>query len=92
MNLRKALLIMYKFHELKILREYFNDIVLNNKRFEIRRNKDVFEVGDWLLLNEWHEKLGYSERQILAEITYKSDYKQKDDYCVLGIKVLKIVD
>lgn len=39
-------------HELKILPEYFNEIMYGRKKFEVRFNDRNFKVGDTLLLKE----------------------------------------
>ena len=41
-------------HELKILPKYFNEILQENKSFELRRDRG-FKVGDTIVLNEWIE-------------------------------------
>lgn len=42
-------------HSLKIEKQYYDDILHNEKRFEIRRNDRGFKVGDILELkpNRW---------------------------------------
>lgn len=57
-------------HDLKILPEYFEDILANRKRSEIRRCDDrKFHVGDELRLWEWNpKKQAYTGRAVLATI------------------------
>lgn len=57
-------------HELKILPEYFNDVISGNKTFEIRRNDRNFLVGDYIALNEFVKESGYTGRSALYRITY----------------------
>ncbi|MFB8523124.1 DUF3850 domain-containing protein [Enterococcus faecalis] len=72
-------------HELKILPEYFEAVVLGNKRFEIRKNDRNYKKGDILRLNEYQDGQ-YTGDVHVAEITYITDYAQQDGYVVLGIK------
>ena len=39
-------------HELKILNEFFGDVLRGKKTFEVRTNDRNFNVGDYLALNE----------------------------------------
>lgn len=72
-------------HQLKILPQYFQAIAAGDKTFEIRKNDWDYKVGDTIILSEYEEGQ-YTERNILAKITYITDYEQKDDYVVFGIK------
>ena len=69
-------------HRKKILPEYYNDILLNNKRFEIRENDAGYVIGDTVCLMEYKDNL--TGREIEVEITYISDYAQKEGYVVFG--------
>lgn len=74
-------------HELKILPEYFEAVVSGRKQFEIRENDRDFKVGDLLILREydiWVDE--FTGNSYKAEITYITDYAQKDGYVVLGIR------
>ena len=71
-------------HELKILPEYFEQVIAGNKPFEIRRNDRYYRVGDKLLLKEWDNK--YTGRQTLWNITYITNYAQKENYVVIGMR------
>jgi ASC-1-like (ASCH) protein len=75
-------------HELKIRREYFDDVESGRKPFEIRKNDRDFCEGDYLLLCEIDEG-AYTGRDIVAKITYVLDDPEfvKDGYVVLGIDV-----
>ncbi|EKE9396609.1 DUF3850 domain-containing protein, partial [Listeria monocytogenes] len=46
---------MSEVHELKILPEYYEDIVAGRKTFEIRKNDRDFQVGDYLILKEFKD-------------------------------------
>ena len=56
-------------HELKILPEYFEDILSGEKTFEIRKNDRTYNKGDMLALNEYTQD-GYTGRCMLVQITY----------------------
>lgn len=77
-------------HEVKILTEFYNRVITEQKTFEIRKNDRDYQVGDFLLLKEYdpveREYIEHSQ-PITAEIIYMSAFEQKDCYVVLGIKV-----
>ncbi|HEL6781611.1 TPA: DUF3850 domain-containing protein [Listeria monocytogenes] len=75
-----------KTHELKILSEYFWDIVVEQKTFEIRKNDRDFQVGDRLILKEF-KRGKLTRRWIAVEVTYITNYEQKEGYVVMGIKL-----
>jgi hypothetical protein len=72
-------------HELKIRPEYFEAVVFGRKGFEIRKNDRGFKVGEWLHLMEW-EREKYTGRDAHVQITYVTDFMQRDGYVVLGIR------
>lgn len=72
-------------HELKILPEYFNAVVVGRKTFEIRKNDRNFLVDDVLLLKEFQDGT-FTGRETLQQVTYLTDYEQKNNYVVLAIK------
>ncbi|EOL9688637.1 ASCH/PUA domain-containing protein [Listeria monocytogenes] len=76
---------MSKTHKLKILPEYFRDIAKGRKTFEIRKNDRDFQVGDTLILQEWEGE--YTGYEVPVEVTYITDYEQKEGYVVMGIKL-----
>lgn len=79
-----------KVHKLKILPEYYNAQIEGKKNFEIRKNDRNYQIGDWLLLKEYNPKIKkFTERKVMVEITYITDYQQKDGYVVLGAKYIK---
>lgn len=77
-----------KIHELKILPEYFEAVTSGRKRFEIRKNDRDYKVGDLLYLREWNGE-NFTGDSYKAEVTYITDYAQKDEYVVMGIEGLE---
>ncbi len=80
-------------HELKIAPKHFNDIIMNNKSFEIREARDrYFSVGDTVLLREYDwrtpESPEYTGRQLNIVITFVTTYAQQKGYVVFGFYVL----
>lgn len=77
-------------HELKILPDFFEAVTSGRKQFEIRKNDRDYRVGDQLILREWVEWYNnywtFRGNSYKAEITYITDYMQRDGYVVLGIR------
>jgi len=87
-------------HKLKILPQYFKEVVNGNKTFEIRINGRGFKVGDTLILQEYsllkldtaviEYNLGtYTGQEITKEVTYileGGQYGLEEGYCILGLK------
>ncbi len=76
-----------KAHDLKILPEYFKAVVTGKKLFEIRKNDRDYNEGDQVMLREWSQEAGYSGLYALCEVTYVTNYAQKDGYVVFGIRI-----
>ena len=76
-------------HELKILPQWFADVVSEKKNFEIRRADRDFKVGDLLCLKEY-EKGKYTGRETIRKIEYiyrgDGTYGLSEDFCILGMK------
>lgn len=76
-------------HELKILTEYFHDVVEGKKKFELRKDDRNFQVGDFIILREWNGS-EYTNQYVIREISYKLDgadkYGLSKGYCILGIE------
>jgi hypothetical protein len=76
-------------HELKILPEYYDDVISGDKNFELRKNDRDYETGDTLKLME-HDDGSYTGRECSVEITYTlsgcPEYGLKKGYIILGIK------
>lgn len=74
-------------HQLKILPEYYQAVVSEDKTFEIRKNDRDFKVGDLLMLEEWNNGK-YTGAICYVKVSYICDYEQKENIVVLGIKKL----
>lgn len=75
-------------HDLKCIQPFFNDIEEGRKPFEIRFNDRGYKVGDTLRLHEFdHDKQTFSGRKVVVDVTYLTDYDQKDGYVVMAIKL-----
>lgn len=73
-------------HELKIDELYFEDILSNNKQFEIRYNDRNFKKDDKVILKEINSFRNFTGREIEVKITYLTDYEQKKGYVVFGFE------
>lgn len=58
-------------HELKIHPEYYWEVFLSHKTFEIRKNDRDFKTGDMVILKEWNPitKL-YTGNKLARKIIY----------------------
>lgn len=75
-------------HELKILPNYFADVISGKKTFEIRKNDRFFQEGDLLALNEFNaEKKQYTGNSCLVYIDY---ILNNTEYCKEGFVVMAI--
>lgn len=75
-------------HELKILPKYFNEVMSNNKHFELCKADRDYHVGDWILLKEF-ENGSYTGREsgclcISYILRNCPEYGLADGYCILG--------
>lgn len=77
-----------KVHELKIKKNYCNDILENNKSFEIRKNDRGFQAGDVLHLKVVDEVTGdYTGFEIFVEVKYiHYGLGLEEDYVCMAIK------
>ena len=73
-------------HELKILPQYFEEVINENKTFEVRKNDRNYRVGDYLHLREWRYG-NYTGRETMVKVTYLLD---DPNYCKEGFVILGI--
>lgn len=81
-------------HELKILECYANAKVAGDKLFEIRDNRDRwFQKGDivrYIVVNDSHIRIrNHPLNGKEYEITYVTNYEQKDGWVVFGEREVK---
>lgn len=58
-------------HELKTCNEYFDEVFMGRKTFEVRENDRNFKKGDTLILKEWNpETEKYTGRELARSVTY----------------------
>lgn len=78
-----------KVHELKILPKYFQQVLMDDKKFELRKNDRDFHVGDMIRLRSYADG-EYTGGDIMVKITYIlsdcPEYGLKDGYCILGFR------
>lgn len=87
---------MIKLHNVKLSKEYFNDVACGDKKFEVRLNDRDYKINDRLILNEVileNNLPVYTGRSINTTITYILDNNNylKDGYVILGIDVDNII-
>lgn len=80
-------------HRLKCWPTMFRDVASGKKAFEVRRNDRDFDVGDELILNEYHPNGSgegeYTRKTIAARVTYilRGAKGLADGFVVLGIEL-----
>lgn len=83
-------------HTLKSWPQFFKEILLENKTFEIRKDDRGFKVGDEILLREWNNEslvyTGYTGRQALLTITYITSVNywvetDESDIVIMSVKL-----
>lgn len=77
-------------HELKTWPEYFEEVFMDHKKFEIRKDDRNYQVGDHLILKEWEPKGHFfTGRELTRVITYvlrdTTDFGLKEGYCLMSI-------
>ena len=79
-------------HHLKILPEYFQQVAIGNKTFELRKNDRDFKVGDIIFLEEWDNE--YTGRVLELEITYiLSNFKGLEEgYVILSVSFIRYIN
>lgn len=81
------------YHKLKTWPEFFERILLGDKRAEYRKNDRDFKRGDFLELQEWNpNNLRYTKRKIVVQVTdivSGPHFGIPKDYCMMSFKKLK---
>lgn len=74
-------------HELKTWPEFYEEVASGRKPFEIRLNDRDFREGDVLYLRKYHpDTRVYSGQYCYREVTYLTDWGQKPNHVVMGLK------
>lgn len=86
---------MVKHHRVKSWSHFFQDIKSGKKLHDLRHDDRGYEVGDFLILEEYDPFLGvYAGEEITVEITYITSRKTpcafslavlQEDYVILSI-------
>lgn len=76
-----------KVHDIKIGKEFFEDVKNNVKTFELRKNDRNYKVGEILELHEYEagEETGRTCRKLITYML-KEFTGLQDGYCILGLK------
>lgn len=73
-------------HELKIAPKYFEAVISDKKKFEVRKDDRNYQENDVLLLKEYDNN-AYTGREYAVLVTYiLRDEYCKDGYCIMSIK------
>lgn len=76
-----------KIVEKKILPEYFDAVIRDKKKFEIRKDEDDIQVGDAIILKEWDGEK-YTGRETGRNISYVlrnvPQYGLSEGYCIMS--------
>lgn len=74
--------------EKKVLQEFYKEIRVHRKTFEIRKDEDDIQVGDILVLREWDGEK-YTGSMTRREVTYvlrdAEEYGLMKGYCIIGM-------
>lgn len=74
--------------EKKVLPEFYKEIRVHRKTFEIRKDEDDIQVGDILVLREWDGEK-YTGSMTRREVTYvlrdAEEYGLMEGYCIIGM-------
>lgn len=79
-------------HDLKTWPEYFQDVLMGKKRFEVRKNDRKYKVGDHLNLKEWDpESKEYTGTRVLCSVDYilnGGNFGVDPEYVVMSITLI----
>ena len=79
-----------KTHEVKILPNYYEDVLSGKKTFELRKDDRDYKVGDLIVLKEYDSSENvYTGREKMYGIGYIlrncPEYGLQEGYCILGL-------
>lgn len=78
-----------RYHELKTISPFFEDVANGTKTFEIRRNDRDFQAGDVLILRQWNERdQMFGQRLVVRRVTcvLQDERFLPPGYCCMGIE------
>lgn len=87
-------------HKLKTVQPYFDDIWLNGKTFEVRKNDRDFKINDIVMLLEYDpndktnpKTCGYTGKCITGKITYILDDPKycKEGYIIFAFQRQELI-
>lgn len=85
----------HKVVEKKILPEYYEAVITGKKKFELRKDEDDIQQGDYILLREFDGEK-YTGREQLCDVPYVlrhcPEYGLMDGYCILSIQKAQTID
>lgn len=71
----------------KIRPEYFEAVLEEKKRFELRKDEDDIQAGDSLILKEWDGE-HFTGREVVERVKYVlrdvPQYGLQEGYCIIG--------
>ena len=79
---------MHKMVRNKILPKYYDAVISGDKSFELRKDEDDIQVGDFLVLQEWDgsaytgRETGFLVRYVMRNAT---EYGLMKGYCIIGL-------
>lgn len=75
--------------DVKVLPEFYKELRVHRKTFEIRKDDRDYRVGDILVLREWDGEK-YTGSHTKREITYilrnAEEYGLKEGFCILALQ------
>lgn len=78
-----------KIHDLKILPEYYEQVVKGRKNFELRKDDRDYHVGDMVRFHEYKDGEYTGRKSYAIPILYIlrdcPEYGLMDGYCILGL-------
>lgn len=77
-------------HELKTWPEFFEEVFMGRKTFEVRKNDRNFQLHDTLILKEYNnDEQKYTGRQLARTVIYilnGGQFGVEEGYCVISIQ------
>jgi len=80
---------MARVHELKTWPEYYQEVLMGHKTFEVTKNDRDFKVGDIVILHEWDATneiyTGRSLARVISYVLHGGQFGIEEGYCVMSI-------